>query len=140
MSQYVCGSVCVWCALITCLFSAIITVGNVVARREFSGDHAFTIRHAGCELILAIEGKERCSQCAKYRWREISWEHLRSLYERDNGRGTGLALVPKLKYKHIYKLSSFAKMRVDLAAQVGTSICCKGVDNVIICRHYSGYE
>ena len=51
--------------------------------------------------------------------KEISWEHLRSLYEHDNGRGTGLALVPKLKFEHVYKLSSFAKMEVDLAAQVG---------------------
>ena len=29
----------------------------------------------------------------------------------------GLSLVPKLKFEHIY-LGSFAKMRVDLAAQV----------------------
>ena len=29
----------------------------------------------------------------------------------------GLSLVPKLKYEHIY-INSFAKMRVDLAAQV----------------------
>ena len=40
-----------------------------------------------------------------------------SLYRRDAGNATGLSLVPKLKYEHIY-LSSFAKMRVDLAAQV----------------------
>ena len=50
----------------------------------------------------------------------ISWQHLESLYKRDTGAGAGpvgLRLVPKLKYEHIY-LSSFAKMRVDLAAQV----------------------
>ena len=29
----------------------------------------------------------------------------------------GLLLVPKLRYEHIY-LTSFSKMRVDLAAQV----------------------
>lgn len=29
----------------------------------------------------------------------------------------GVSLVPKLKYEHIY-LTSFSKMRVDLAAQV----------------------
>ena len=33
------------------------------------------------------------------------------------GKCSGLALVPKLKYEHI-KLTSFSKMRVDLAAQV----------------------
>ena len=40
-----------------------------------------------------------------------------NLFERDRGKATGLALVPKLKYEHIH-LSSFSKMRVDLAAQV----------------------
>ena len=29
-------------------------------------------------------------------------------------------MVPKLKFEHIFKLSSFAKMQVDLAAQVST--------------------
>ena len=33
------------------------------------------------------------------------------------GKASGLALLPKLKYEHIY-LTSFSKMRVDLAAQV----------------------
>ena len=31
--------------------------------------------------------------------------------------GSGLSIVPKLKYEHVY-LTSFSKMRVDLAAQV----------------------
>jgi hypothetical protein len=42
---------------------------------------------------------------------------LEDLYRCDTGKGSGLALVPKLKYEHIY-LTSFSKMRVDLAAQV----------------------
>ena len=42
-----------------------------------------------------------------------------SLSEHDAGKATGLAMVPKLKYEHI-KLTSFSKMRVDLAAQVHT--------------------
>ena len=36
---------------------------------------------------------------------------------RDKGKGSGLALVPKLKYEHI-NLTSFSKMRVDFATQV----------------------
>jgi hypothetical protein len=32
----------------------------------------------------------------------------------------GLSLVPKLKYEHVY-LTSYSKMRVDLAAQVRTA-------------------
>ena len=56
-------------------------------------------------------------QCAG---KEISWHHLAALYYRDAGvqrEAAGLALVPKLKYEHIY-LTSFSKMRVDLATQV----------------------
>ena len=50
----------------------------------------------------------------------ITWSHLEDLYKKDTGSGqeaTGLRLVPKIKFEHIY-LSSFSKMRVDLAAQV----------------------
>ena len=47
----------------------------------------------------------------------ILWSHLTSPYHRDGGKGSGLCMVPKLKFEHIH-LSSFAKMRVDLAAQV----------------------
>ena len=53
---------------------------------------------------------------------EILWSHVQSLYHRDSGAmkiAGGLSLVPKLTYEHIY-LTSFSKMRVDLAAQV----CC----------------
>ena len=39
------------------------------------------------------------------------------LYYRDTAKPAGLRQVPKLKYEHI-KLTSFSKMRVDLAAQV----------------------
>ena len=49
--------------------------------------------------------------------REITWKHLVTLYERDRGKGSGLAMVPRLKFEHIH-LSSFSKMRVDLAVQV----------------------
>ena len=41
-----------------------------------------------------------------------------NLYYNNRSSSTvGLALLPKLKYEHIY-LSSYSKMRVDLAAQV----------------------
>ena len=49
--------------------------------------------------------------------KHISWKHLENFYESDHGQGTGLAMVPKLKYEHVH-LTSFSKMRVDLAAQV----------------------
>ena len=40
-----------------------------------------------------------------------------SLYYRNMGAGTGLSIVPKIQYEHVF-LNSFSKMRVDLAAQV----------------------
>jgi len=52
--------------------------------------------------------------------KQISWGHLRSLYQRDSGKCTGLSLVPKLKSEHI-NLTAFSKMRVDLAAQVSAA-------------------
>lgn len=36
---------------------------------------------------------------------------------RDTAPGTGTRLLPKLKFEHV-ELTSFSKMRVDLAAQV----------------------
>ena len=53
--------------------------------------------------------------------RHISWQHLVSLYESDRGKASGLAMVPKIKYEHVH-LTSFSKMRVDLAAQVANEI------------------
>lgn len=40
-----------------------------------------------------------------------------SLYDRNMGAATGLSMVHKVKYEHIF-LGAFSKMRVDLAAQV----------------------
>ena len=40
-----------------------------------------------------------------------------TLFERDAGKASGLSMIPKLTYEHVH-LTSFSKMRVDLAAQV----------------------
>ena len=50
----------------------------------------------------------------------MDWKFVVQLYKRNAGMCTdtpGLSIVPKIKYEHIY-LTSFSKMRVDLAAQV----------------------
>jgi len=39
------------------------------------------------------------------------------MYDRDTAPGKGIRMIPKVKLEHI-KLTSFSKMRVDLAAQV----------------------
>ena len=50
--------------------------------------------------------------------KEISWSHHVNLYWRNRSQETlGIALLPKFKYEHI-ELSSYSKMRVDLATQV----------------------
>ena len=49
--------------------------------------------------------------------KDINWSHIVALYLRNGGAATGLNLIPKLKYEHVY-LTSHSKMRVDLAAQV----------------------
>lgn len=59
-------------------------------------------------------------QFAQCNGTEISWKHLEDPYHRDSGAdrdAPGLSMVPKLRYEHIH-LSTFSKMRVDLAAQV----------------------
>ncbi len=56
--------------------------------------------------------------------RQISWQHLQDLYSEGSGAvkdAPGLSIVPRLKYEHIF-LTSFSKMRVDLAAQVGKCV------------------
>ena len=44
------------------------------------------------------------------------------LYNADIEPGKGTRILPKLKREHIF-LTSFSKMRVDLAAQVGSCVC-----------------
>ena len=56
----------------------------------------------------------------KCKGRDIKWSHIIRLYYQNAGAATGLCLIPKLKYEHVY-LTSRSKMRVDLAAQVRLS-------------------
>lgn len=56
----------------------------------------------------------------KCQGREINWKHIVKLYDRNMGAGTGISMVTKIKYEHVF-LNSFSKMRVDLAAQVQTA-------------------
>ncbi len=53
----------------------------------------------------------------QYKGKFILWSHLRDLYKKDTSTAMGLRIVPKLKYEHV-SLTSFSRMRVDLAAQV----------------------
>lgn len=65
------------------------------------------IDYTGC-ISLQINGQD------------ISWQHLLKLYERHcsvKHLTPGLTILPKIKYEHVH-LTSYSKMRVDLAAQV----------------------
>ena len=59
------------------------------------------------------------TRCTQNDGKHILWSHLSDLYHRNTPDvvSPGLSLIPKLRYEHI-KLTSFSKMRVDLAAQV----------------------
>ena len=77
--------------------------------------------HINSTIILYVQ--ITCYFCVCYiqsNGKPICWQHLEDLYLRDRGaerQSPGLCMVPKLKYEHLH-LTSFSKMRVDLAAQV----------------------
>ena len=56
---------------------------------------------------------------------DIEWSQLRCLYKRNRTvtETPSLAMLHKVKYEHVY-LTSFSKMRVDLAAQVSSAKIC----------------
>lgn len=66
-----------------------------------------------------------CLQCDG---QDIQWSHLCSLYKKNRPvtESPSLAMVYKLKYEHI-NLTSFSKMRVDLAAQVSNTQTCSDI-------------
>lgn len=71
----------------------------------------------------------------------IRWDYIIKLYERNVGAITetpGLSMVPKLKYEHI-KLTSFSKMRVDLAAEV-TNLKHNNTKALLVCFTCIGFE
>lgn len=48
--------------------------------------------------------------------KHISWQHLRDLYRKCQTE-TGLTIIKKIKWEHLV-LTSYSRMRVDLAVQV----------------------
>ena len=75
-----------------------------------------------CYLIMCVNHLLLVYKC---NGKNIGWSHLEKLYQNDKGAdrsAPGLAMVPKLKYEHLY-LTSFSKMCIDLGAQVNFFIC-----------------
>ena len=69
------------------------------------------------DKILRLSVYSTCvHHAAQNDGKEILWQHLVTLYEQTRGQA-GLSIIPKLTYEHMY-LSSFSKMRVDIATLV----------------------
>jgi len=52
--------------------------------------------------------------------KEIKWDHLTTLYKRDNyvnKIATGDSILPKINYEHVH-LTNFSKIRINLATRV----------------------
>ena len=100
--------------LLLCFFSIIYILGLVCYKHTIHVYYKIIIMQALSIVYIAYFLTFQCNG------KEICWSHLEGLYCRESGANRdapGLAMVPKLKYEHIH-LSSFSKMRVDLAAQV----------------------
>ena len=66
----------------------------------------------------------------------ISWQHLVDLYHQhqgDNNLTSGLSILRKIKREHVH-LTSYSKMRVDLAAQVIVSHCVVAITKYTLVR------
>ena len=86
----------------------------------------FAMKQVHCDLTLMHLPCKLCNQTIEsfhtlqVNGKTISWRHLEELYQAKvalSNRSGGLYLLQKLKLEHI-QLSSFSRMRVDLAAQV----------------------
>ena len=78
------------------------------------------VQKLNVKSYLSIQQKRFHCTFLQCNGKVIDWQHLVSLYKSGTGAdkvALGLSLIPKLKYEHIY-LTSYSKMRVDLAAQV----------------------
>lgn len=69
--------------------------------------------------------------CYQINGKRILWQQLRGLYDAKLSllkRSKGLFLLKKLSKEHL-DLTSYSRMRVDLAAEVSNTIlvCCAGV-------------
>ncbi len=78
------------------------------------------------QWVSLIYHKITCFARIQCNGSDIKWDHIANLYHSGNGAQTNTPGVPcflhKLKFEHI-RLTSFSKMRVDLAAQVCTVEC-----------------
>lgn len=70
-----------------------------------------------CDLV---DIRRQYYLCAQVNGQSIKWSHVQELYDKKfttSVASSGLSLLPKLKREHVH-LTSFSRMRVDLAAQV----------------------
>ena len=72
-------------------------------------------------MYMCMLGKYHTEYFLQCEGQNIEWSQLRSLYNRNRivTETPSLAMLHKVKYEHV-NLTSFSKMRVDIAAQVST--------------------
>lgn len=76
-------------------------------------------------IVLMIVYMHGCCVFMQKDGQYIEWEQMCALVEKQTSMASashGISLIPKLKLEHV-KLTSFSKMRVDLAAQVRICHC-----------------
>ena len=88
-------------------------------------------------IIISDSCKYMHAYIMQINGQQISWQHLVDLYHRHRGTGdvpvSGLSMLKKIKYEHI-QLTSYSKMRVDLAAQVRSYALSVAMSLMCVCR------
>ena len=85
--------------------------------------HTFSV---ACSYVYCIMYKFT-ALFSKINGQFISWQHIVDLYHKHKGNRSltsGLSILTKIKWEHVH-LTSYSKMRVDLAAQVYIKHPCK---------------
>ena len=79
--------------------------------------------------------------CVQINGKHIEWQQLWKIYNKQatlSSKSKGICFDPKLKLEHM-KLTSYSRMRVDLAVQVGTIHIIMYMP-VLIVIHHTGVE
>ena len=71
----------------------------------------------------------------------ISWDHLKELYTKNRAQAddTGLALIPKLKFEHIYTLQVTQRCVLTLLHKYALFVC-YGELKASVCIHIGSQQ
>ena len=92
------------------------TTRNCWSHSGYNGTRLMTVRL----VLLLYKMQLYMYEFIQVNDKTIEWKHLQELHDKLSSmavQSSGLTLIPKLKREHLH-LTSFSRMRVDLAAQV----------------------